>query len=177
MLQKSLDPQNTEAIRMIQKVAQKRYDRASMELEGTRTEMMMQVRQAWNPRDYGLAEREALRSVVIDPQEEDPTGIRDQIRIKMENIKIPVIDFRQANIHDVIDFLQTASVEFDLPDVPKDERGVNIILSLGQSVAPAAAAPAASDDPFSNMLEDGDGEAGASGVPLITFTARHISLM
>ncbi|MBT3295573.1 MAG: hypothetical protein HN919_21020 [Verrucomicrobia bacterium] len=178
VLQDRLDPQNTEAMRLIQKVAQKRYDRASMELNGTRTEMMTQVRKAWNPRDYGLAEAVARSGETeIKGGDEEKAGIRETIRLKMEQIKIPEIDFRQANIHDVIDFLQMASVDFDLTDVPEDEKGVNIILSLGQGEATAAATPAASDDPFASMLEDGEGAAGAGGVPLITFTARYISLL
>jgi len=175
VLQARLDPQNTEAIRMIQKVAQKRYDRASMEVEGTRREMMTQVRKAWNPRDYGLAEAVAQEAEDVKPVDTGKQEIRDRIRLKMEEIKIPEIDFRQANIHDVVDFLQMASVDFDPADISEEEKGVNIILSLGQSDQPAAAAPP-SDDPFANMLDEGGaGEAGQ--VPLITFTARYISLL
>ncbi len=175
VLQRTLDPQNTEAIRMIQKVAQKRYDRASMELESTRREMMTQVRQAWNPRDYGLAEAVAKEAEDVTPIDPRTQGIRDRIRLKMEEIKIPEIDFRQANIHDVVDFLQMASVDFDPADIPDEEKGVNIILSLGQGNKSTAAA-AQPDDPFASMLDEGDAADGGQ-VPLITFTARYISLL
>lgn len=176
VLQPRLDPENTEAIRLIQKVAQKRYDRATMELEGTRQDMMTQVRQTWNPRDYGLAEAVAKEAETVTPVDKKEEGIRDRIRLKMEQIKIPEVDFRQANIHDVVEFLQMASVDFDPAEGPDDEKGVNIILSLGESGRSSPAEPAASDDPFGSMLQESN-TAPASEVPLITFTARYISLL
>ncbi|MBT3296094.1 MAG: hypothetical protein HN383_12545 [Verrucomicrobia bacterium] len=123
--------------------------------------------------------------VALEPAVDQSESQRDRIRQKMESIKIPEIDFRQANIHDVIDFLEMASVDFDASDAAEDEKGLNIILSLGQGRAASAAsddpfaaapAPAVSDDPFAVMLED-DGFRGSANVPLITFTARHISVM
>ena len=44
----------------------------------------------------------------------------------MEAIRIPEIDFRAANIRDVVEFLSEASVEFD-----KSNKRVNIVLLLG----------------------------------------------
>jgi general secretion pathway protein D len=71
---------------------------------------------------------------------------------KMETIIIPEIDFRQANIRDVVLFLQSASREYDMSADPAAAKGVNIILQLQESNA-------------------------TSTVPLITFRVRHVSLL
>ena len=67
----------------------------------------------------------------------------------MEAIRIPEIDFRAANIHDVVAFLMEAGKEFD-----KNKKGVNLLLDLH------------ADKP----------DAGQE-VPLITFSARDITLL
>jgi hypothetical protein len=48
----------------------------------------------------------------------------------LKSTKIPKIEFRQTNVHDVIDFLQQASAEFCPSDDPKWKGGVNIVLNL-----------------------------------------------
>lgn len=171
----AVDPENTEAIRLLHKIALKRFDRSSMELEATRSDMMRDVRDTWNPRDY----------VVSIPQpgkgqgRADPSklsgGRRSEIMEKMQKIIIPEIDFRQANIHDVIDFLQEQSVLADPEPDPTGRKGVNIILHIGETgggQAPRASAA----DPFADAIED-VGLGAASEVPMITFTARYISLL
>ncbi len=172
VLQPNLDPQNTEAIRMVQKIAQRRYDRASMEVDATRRDMMTEVRKSWNPRDYGMAEAIGAAQITIRNEGVGPDQERIRIRQKLESIRIPEIDFRQANIHDVVDFLQRASVDFDVSDDPEDMKGVNIILNLGQSAQPAAAP---SNDPFAAVMQTSAGVG--SDIPLITFSARYLSLL
>ena len=49
----------------------------------------------------------------------------------MKEIKIPGMDFRQANIRDVVGFLSHASVEFDKTDAAAGEKGVNFLLNQG----------------------------------------------
>ena len=48
----------------------------------------------------------------------------------MESIVIPEIEFRQANIADVIAFFGDASREYDDPNLPASKRGVNFVLDL-----------------------------------------------
>ena len=92
--------------------------------------------------------------------------LTDEQRVieRIKAIVIPKIDFRQANLHDVVDFLQKASVEND-----NKKRGVNMILKLGNpSPSPQVADPFA--DPFATAGQDED-----EGI-LVTFTAEKISL-
>ncbi len=81
---------------------------------------------------------------------------------RMKAIIIPKIDFRQANLHDVVDFLHKASVKND-----KEELGVNIVLELGnRTPIPQVADPFA--DPFAAPVKD-------DAIP-VTFTAVKISM-
>ena len=50
---------------------------------------------------------------------------------KLKAIVIPAVDFRQANIHDVVNFLVEASMAAD-----PEQKGVNIILNIGQAKVP-----------------------------------------
>lgn len=120
------DPHNTEAIRWREKVTQTRFDRASAELETTRQDMMSRVRETWNPRDYGVG-RIPQPTGQQTPTPVDGQSPQERVLAKMASIIIPEVDFRQANIHDVIQFLQDNSVEFD--PSPDSKKGVNIILN------------------------------------------------
>jgi general secretion pathway protein D len=166
------DPDNTEALRWREKVTQARYERASMELETTRIDMVRQVRDAWNPRDYGVGL--APRTEKDKGPREPIRGETDQDRIlkKMDGITIPEIDFRQANIQNVIEFLQDQSIEWDRSG--DDPRGVNLILNLGAVEAAPVAAQPADEWGFAPAPEP---SAAPAGTQLITFRAREISLL
>jgi hypothetical protein len=80
------------------------------------------------------------------------TGRSLTVTEKMNLIIIPEIEFRQANIRDVTDFLVKASIEGDTFS-PPDQKGVNIVLNLN----PPGVKPAP--------------------VHEITFSARNISML
>lgn len=165
------DSHNTEAIRWREKVTQTRYDRASAELETTRVDMMSQVREAWNPRDYGAGEiPKPPTTTTANPVQEFSQA--QQILGKMEGIIIPEVDFRQANVNDVVQFLQEASVEYDRSSDGK--KGVNFILKLNAGEAAPVSEPAA------NAWGGGGAEPEVGGTSTgqdITFRAREISLL
>lgn len=168
------DPENTEAIRYFNKIGQKKYDRATMELESTRKEMISTVRKTWNPRDYGVSELE-INVVQREKgsQSRDEERKREETVEKMKRIKFPEIEFKQAVIYDVIEMLQQMSQEYDTIGT-RETRGVNLVLMMKGAAAPAAA-PAAEDG------DAGGGAAppvapGAGEIPLINLKARNISL-
>ncbi|MDA0990676.1 MAG: hypothetical protein O3A51_08000, partial [Verrucomicrobia bacterium] len=161
----AVDPHNTEAIRWREKVTLKKYDRASMELETTRQDMMNQVREAWNPGDYAdVGDR------TPPPPPTGPENVTDRQKIlkKMGEIIIPEIDFRQANIHDVVEFLQEASLQFD--ETGDTSKGINIILNLG---AGGGTAPAPVQDDIFGSFSSAPAAPVGSVVDLITFRARE----
>ena len=171
------DPENKEAIRMMRAAAARQYDRSTMEIDATRQRMMAAVRDTWNPRQYGLHEEPIgedegmLTEVRLDELQ------RQKILEKMNAIRIPEVNFRQANIRDVLTFLQQQSVEFDPAPTRAERTGVNIILQLEQGRR-AAAAPAARasarPDPFG--VPDAAAPGTSADEVLVTFSALDISL-
>lgn len=47
---------------------------------------------------------------------------------KMDGIIIPQLQFRQANIADVLNYLRQVSIDLDKTDIPPEQKGVNFIL-------------------------------------------------
>lgn len=91
---------------------------------------------------------------------------------KLDKIVIPEINFKQANIRDVVDFLTEATVEFDSSADPDEKKGANIILNL-----PSAAAPIEPPDIFAEPEDEADLKSVGVETPLITFSARYISTL
>ena len=72
---------------------------------------------------------------------------------KLNSIIIPQLDFRAANIHDVITYIDLQAQAAD-KDSPPNERGVNIVLNLQRpGSAVTTAAPAQEVDPFAMTAE------------------------
>ncbi|MGA1531379.1 MAG: hypothetical protein ACO398_11635, partial [Kiritimatiellia bacterium] len=176
-----LDEYNVDAMRYLRRIEEQRYAKKTRERDATAEGMMAMVRDTWNP---------PIRSDVVVPTPGEPqTQIealtaQQKLQGKMEDIVIPFIEFRQANITDVVTFLVDASVAGDPEGV-----GVNIILKLGgaegAAPAPAPAAPASSgfDDfgfggDFGSFDEPAPAPAPVStGVPAITLNLRRINLL
>ncbi len=186
----TVEPENTEAIRMRYKLGMMKFDRSSLELEATREMMTAMVRETWNPRHYIELDAAAM-TIETGPGRGRSTrdNRRDKILKKMNSIMIPEIDFRQANINDVVSFLAQMSQEFDTTELePGDMRGVNIILNLGVKDGGGAAdegfaAAPVEDDPFAAM-DAGFGNSGGAAaaaahgdIPLVTFQARELTLL
>jgi general secretion pathway protein D len=169
------DPYNTEAIRMMEKVARRRDDVASMELEYTRRTMIADVRDTWNRRDYAVESAEFGVNVLPPPPPPPPP--ETDLIAKMKKIEIRNVDYRQANINDVIRDLMAASVEADPAEDPQDRRGVNMVLLLQDGTG--GAAPAAPADDFGFGAAPGGAPAAGGGAPgqsPVNFTANYISL-
>ncbi len=191
------DPYNKDAMKFLRKIEERRLKVSTLHRSATRIDMVQDVVDRWNP---------PLRMTNVTPPKQDkegPTGTQTATRLlqeKMQTIVIPTIEFRQANIVDVIGFLRDASEAVDTAG-----GGVNIILKLdslgGGSVGPdaapagdpfatppapapggdaagfAPAAPAPAADPFAAAPAAGDAGGGASGIPAITLNLRRVTLL
>ena len=175
-----IDAFNTEAIRLKHKIVRRRYEIATEEVDATQQEMVMEVRDAWNPRDYEYASGRAHSTTIMTETKEDRWKTeRDRIIKKMEEIIIPEIEFRQANINAVIEFLQEASEDYDTTSKDDERKGVNIILNLRKAGDGGARAVGRAErvDPFAVVGSAAPAEGAASGgVPPVTFSARRVSL-
>ena len=176
------NPYNVEAMELRNRIADRLKIVADTEFEATRSLMIRDVRKIWTP------ERYAIDSVQKPKGRDDLTvktsvggdglgGVKtaDQVvQQKLRDIIIPEVTFRPpATIIDAVDFFKQASRDYDKPDIPLEQRGVNLVLKLASSGGAAAAAPAAADDPFAG----GGASMAPSGVPSIpALSARFINL-
>ena len=172
------DPYHKSAMRYLRKIEADKYKLASVERDARVQGMMTEVRRSWSP---------PIRAAIAMPEEAgQPGGIdskpaSQRLQDKMKTIVIPAVEFRQANINDVVNFLVEASLAAD-----PEKEGVNIILNLGQgsgggaAPAPVPAAPAMDEWGFGG--EDlGGGMAMAASAPAgvrdITLNLRRISML
>jgi len=186
-----LDPYHRDAMKFLRKIEERRLKISELHRTATRLDLVQDIADRWNP---------PLRATVVAPPESKREGAVSTttssrlLQERMQTIIIPSIEFRQANIVDVINFLREASEAAD----PTGQGGVNIILKLdvaapaGMETVPApgpvpdpfAAAPAAGEAvgfpgagaaPVAPM--PGGEAAGAAGVPLITLNLRRVTLL
>ena len=168
------NPYDQDALELLKRVQERAYDVSSGEFSTTRSRMMDDVRKAWTPRRYAIDVAPVGGATSSGGKMRPGDGVDNQERArdeatiaKMKSITIPEISFNAANINDVVEFFNTASREFDNPELPPENRGVSFVLKLP---TPDAAAPAAPADPFAPA-------AGAvGGVPPITLRARYVNL-
>ena len=178
----AIDPYHKSAMRYIRKIEVDKYDLATWNFRASRQSMVTDVRRSFS---------RPVSAQIDLPQESAPGQAvdsrvdGDRLNEKMQKIIIPSLEFRQANIADVVNYLVDASIAAD-----PDKEGVNIILNLGDSGASSASAPAAA--PASDSFDDwgdfgGDDFAASSsssfssgssgGVSPITLNLRRISML
>ena len=175
------DPYHKSSMRYLRKIEEEKFKLATYERAARVQGMMTEVRQSWSP---------PARTDVDKPEDlQGPGGLDSKpaselLQQKMRELIIPAVEFRQANITDVVNFLVDASQAAD-----PEKRGVNIILNLGASGgggggAPAPAPVAAATDDWGDFgMDDFDsptmsaGGGGSSGVRDITLNLRRISLL
>ncbi|MCP5487474.1 MAG: hypothetical protein H7A43_02400 [Verrucomicrobia bacterium] len=182
----SVDEYNVDAMRFLRKIGEIRYDRRTTEREATVADMIQDVRNAWNPATRG----DIVSPETITGEGPVPTDTPAQrLQRKMESIRIRAIEFRQANIQDVVQLLVRESIAAD-----PEGNGVNIILNLklpGGSDTTATPAPA-TDDPFGfgggggfddfgfptdSAVSTPAAATGGANIPLITLNLRNITLL
>ncbi len=172
------NPFHTEAITMLQKLGTRRFDVADQEFEATRREMIHEVKSVWTPRNYAKDLTDIGGGGGIGTGTNTPTTEVVMIQEKMRKIIIPEINFRQANLTDVITFLGDASREYDDPNTAADQRGINFILSLQAPGSPRSTTTSmpSQADPFAAPLDPlAAAPMSGAGTP-ITFQARYVTL-
>ncbi|MDD4101775.1 MAG: hypothetical protein PHU80_03990, partial [Kiritimatiellae bacterium] len=172
------NPMDTEAMSLRDRIADRMKTVADVEFEATRSLMIRDVRKTWTPERYAI-ESAQMPKGKGDMTSKTPTvGISDTktaeqlVQQKLVNIVIPEVTFRPpATIIDAVDFFKQASRDFDSPETPVEQRGVNLVLKLPSEASAAPAADAAAD-PFAAPAS-----AASSGVPQISaLSARFINL-
>ena len=172
-------PNNTEAMELRDRIADRLKAVADVELEATRSLMIRDVRKTWSPERYAIESSQMPKGksdMTSKRMVSEISGIKTSeqvIQQKLRDIVIPEVTFRPpATIIDAVDFFKQASRDYDKPEIPVEQRGVNLVLKLAAGAAPAPAADAAAD-PFAATAST----AAAGGVPQISaLSARFINL-
>ncbi|HOE61174.1 MAG TPA: hypothetical protein PK576_05960, partial [Kiritimatiellia bacterium] len=173
-------PFDTEAMELRDRISDRMKTVADVELEATRSLMIRDVRKSWTPERYAIESAQMPRgksdmTAKRAPGEISSTKTSEQIiQQKLRDIVIPEVTFRPpATIIDAVDFFKQASRDYDKPEIPVEQRGVNLVLKLAPGATAAQAAPAVAEDPFAPAAPAG----AASGVPAIpALSARFINL-
>ncbi len=171
-----VSPYHRDAMRYLRRIEERRLEATNIRRQTTVAEAVHEVRRRWHP-----PIREVVRAPER-PEDVDPTDRRlaRRLRERMEAITIPRIDFRDADIQDVIAFLRDVSEEQD----PDRMGGVNIILQI-EGAAPARPAPTpAPVDPGDfwgidpePLLDTPATPRAPSRVDPISLTLRNVSLL
>jgi general secretion pathway protein D len=174
-------PFNTEAMELRNRIADRLKTVADVEFEATRSLMIRDVRKTWTPERYAIDSAQMPKGKGEMTSKQPVSQISDTktseqvISKKLREIVIPEVTFRPpATIIDAVDFFKQASRDYDNPEIPLEQRGVNLVLKLAAgSSAPAPDAGAAAD-PFAAVTPSG---SSAGGVPVISaLSARFINL-
>lgn len=172
------DPYHKSSLRYLRKIEADKFKVASYEREARVQGMMTDVRRSWSPPIRAQLEMPA--DAAARPGV-DSKPASERLQEKMQKIIIPAVEFRQANINDVVNFLVEASIAAD-----PEKEGVNIILNLGReggggaaAAPPPAAEPVVDEWGFEMDSDFGAAPAAAapSGVRDITLNLRRISML
>ena len=174
-------PHNTEAMELRNKIADRLHTVADVEFEATRNLMIRDVRKTWTPERYAIESSQMPKGKNEMTSKTATAGITDTktaeqiIHQKLVDIVIPEVTFRPpATIIDAVDFFKQASRDYDKPEIPIEQRGVNLVLKLASGASSSVApVPAANADPFAAPAA----ASSAGGVPQISaLSARFINL-
>ncbi len=124
-----IDATNTAARRGMEKIAQQKTDYQVAAHDQTRAEMLAQVDALWE-----LPVPEFVDPLMLNPTETTAQAKVRFVSEKMRNIIIPVIDFEQVSIEEALDYLRAQSRQLDNTTVDPTERGVNIVMNLGNDL-------------------------------------------
>lgn len=119
-----MDEYNVEAMKWLTRIEQRRYELEDIERERTKEALLTMVRGHWNPPlELYVKPPEDLRPK--DEVERVTDAETQALLDKMDAIEIPALEFRDANIIDVIDILRRESEKADEEGI-----GINMVLKL-----------------------------------------------
>ena len=129
------DRYNEEARTLLREVNEQRYHAASVDMGRVRMQYAADTLEAWAPpirmpRGSGPQRPVETQKIPVE---------KEKLNHKLDTIRLPKIEFREANIVDVVNFLAEQSRAIDKL---QGGNGINIVFAGGLSTAGGGAAPA-----------------------------------
>ncbi len=151
-----IDPYNTDAYQFLGDLNRRRLAMATAGAAASRNERLWEVTKGWLP-PINIT-REGLKHQEGGGPIESAMASKAKILDKLNTIVLKEINFRDADIRDVVSFLSDESRRLDAEGV-----GVNIIIQLGETGGAPAPTPVAT--PFASPAA-GQGMMPPSSVPI-----------
>lgn len=126
-----IDPYNSAARRGMEKINVAKSDYYRAAYDQTRSDLLMQVDQAW---ELSVPADVPIENLNNYDNNTDGTGVA-YITEKLRRIIIPRIDFEDTTVEEAIDFLRLRSVELDTLELDPDRKGVNFVIRRPRSSA------------------------------------------
>ena len=135
----------------------------------TRSRMVWLVDRSW---ERPVRHFQGGRSTGVNIQSRGGVRGTEVITAKLNRIIIPKIDLRDTTVREAVEYLKQQSKERDSSTSdPKDKKGVNIVLKLGNGAAQDPAAPVPADGALAPVAVGGNAETkitlSLTNVPLV----------
>jgi general secretion pathway protein D len=178
------DRYNVAAVRNNERLYKEKTDYALAAYEQSRAQALWEVTKEWQRpyrsfADRGARELQSSRSTAKDTS---------NYTRKLAEIIVPKLDFQNATIREVVDYLQQRSKALDTIEVDPARKGVNIVLKLdpgvGSSAAPVAVPPPVGipgipglpDAPAPAPVPEATAPVGGGGDQRITLSLSNVPL-
>lgn len=122
----NIDKYNIAARRMMEQVNDARSEYQDAAYNQTRAELLSEVEGAW---ELPVARFDVGTSQILEQPVIDTRGTANIDR-KLEEIRIPSINFREATVREALDFVKQRAAALDTGEPDPAKRGVNIVLKL-----------------------------------------------
>ncbi len=129
----NVDKYNIAARRLQEQINGKRQNYAENAYNTTRSEMLNDVKGGWElpVTKYDEGPNQIIEQPIIDARG------TSAINRKLDDIRIPSINFREATVREALDFIKQRSRDLDDSEPDPNRRGINIVLKLDQASADA----------------------------------------
>lgn len=128
----AIDPTNTAARRQLEKTEREVNNYYRSARDHTRAKMLNDVDSLWVTPVPGTAKAPTAAATTLT---EEPSGSQ-AIIFKLNNITLDRIQFSDASIQEVIDYLRRKSIEADLVETDPNRKGVDFILTSSEGARP-----------------------------------------
>lgn len=125
----NIDKYNIAARRLMEKVDNARENYAVNQYNATRSTLLTDVAAEWElpVQKFDVGSSQIIEQSVID------TRGTASINRKLEDVRIPSINFREATVREAIDFIKLRAKQLDNEESDPNKKGVNIVLKLDPS--------------------------------------------
>ena len=122
----NVDKYNIAARRMMEKIDNARERYADEAYNQTRSQLLTEVDAAW---ELPVTKFDVGNVGIIEQPVIDTRGTA-AINRKLQEIRIPSINFREATIREALDYIKQRAAQLDTTESDPNNRGINIVLKL-----------------------------------------------